>query len=359
MGKNFWPIFIIIASLSVALSWKFIPAFRSGVTSSTDAARRCFTAFNDRMQELSSAGQVSEEEMKDISNVIRSFDESEDAAVVNKAYEKGERKLAPRQVATKPVSRTVTAAVRPSEDPVRVTPQPVAKTVTAAPRPATVAPAASFPAEAPPSTRGVVKAAATEASWAVLAQVTSVETTEGKSLGTVKGGRFFLIERVDESGPSQVYLIGNFTPKKMKESVQIPANHVFCFTGSPDDLSETQRHCLREYYELRGAAKEYREKLVREAGEKSPYFQQAAAAVEALRAKVKSFKNNPTSDENRKATYEISQLKQKVQELNAKHKAWKDAHAAEIPDPDEDPVYKGFLTKQRTFLAPIQEIAFR
>ena len=152
---------------------------------------------------------------------------------------------------------------------------------------------------------------------------------------------------------------GTFIPKTKSQTVRIPVDKISCFSGVPGFLSTNQQTCLRKYYELTGEAEALKAKLMREAAKKSPYLQDAADALRELRAKEKSVEKMRSADADtlRKTTYEISQLRVKVQELNQKHKEWKAEHAAEMPNPTDDPAYREILEKRRRYAGPIPGLA--
>ena len=187
------------------------------------------------------------------------------------------------------------------------------------------------------------------AAWGVLRRTTAVRALEGrKTLGTVKGGRFFKIARRAGIDGETVF-VGNFTPHAMDEVVYVPEDAVFCFTGSPDDLTDNQRANLRPYFELEGEIARISNKYLRETAERSPYAKEAAEALKKLRhlQKTAQPRTFDTDDERRTAFYEISSLKLKVQELNLRHKEWKEQHAAELPDPEKDPAVRELRKRQQ------------
>lgn len=199
------------------------------------------------------------------------------------------------------------------------------------------------------------------ATWGILHRVTTVRALEGRrTLGTVKGGRFFQIARRTGIEGETVF-VGNFTPQAMDEVVYVPEDAVSCFTGSPDDLSDGQRAALRPYFELEGEIAQITDKYMLDAAERSPYAKEAAEALKKLRhlqktAQPKSF---DTDDERRTAFYEISSLQLKVKELNLRHKEWKEQHASEFPDPEKDPVVIDLRRRQQALRAPIQSLLNR
>ena len=89
-------------------------------------------------------------------------------------------------------------------------------------------------------------------------------------------------------------------------------------------------------------------------------LREAAAALRQLRAREKAAMTMKTADADtlRKVTYEISQLRDKVQELNQKHRDWKAEHAAELPDPEKDPVYLEIIRRRQNYAGPIQDLLF-
>lgn len=280
MGKTFWPVFVIVAALSTALTWTFAPTLGACLP---DSAR------------------------KGIIDAVRTCS-----------------------------GRTPSPAV---PAPTLVEPQPTAPSTT--------------DLDELPSRKGIVQADPQSATWGVLYRNTLVSGLDGELIGTVRGGRFFLIERRFTEDTLQ--LVGNFTPRRLPRRAVIPAVNLYCFTGSPNDLSERQRKCLRMYYELLADAEDLKTKLLRETSEKSPYYKPAAEALRAFRAKAAEVEklSNGDMEANHKAKFELTQLRAKVQELNQKHKDWKSQHAAEVPDPEQDPEYQKIIRAAKSYAGPI------
>ena len=192
------------------------------------------------------------------------------------------------------------------------------------------------------------------AAWGVLTGITPVEKLDGSPIGNVPGGRFFKIEKTI-STPSGLMVVGTFIPNKTQRTVRIPVDKISSFSGVPGFLSTNQQVCLRKFYELTGEAEALKAKLMREAAKGSPYLQDAANALRELRAKEKAVEKMRSADVDtlRKTTYEISQLRVKVQELNKKHKEWKAEHAAELPDPEKNPAYLEIIGRRRRYAEAI------
>ncbi len=305
MNKNSLPVFIIIASVTTALVWKLAPYAREKVPAFRSFAERCFKPFTDAGKRNAPV-KFTEGEINEIASIKAQTD-----AVTDSRAEKSK-------------------VIDPGDDD-----------------------------DVLPSLKGVVQSDPRKATWGVINRITKVEGIDGSPIGNVAGGRFFSIASREQTEAGLV-LVGNFIPKKFKYHVRIPAENVYCFTGSPDNLSARQRTCLRMYYQRRAEAEDYKAKLMRETGSKSPYFQKAADAVVAFRRKAAEVENGKFMDEDskRKATYELSRLRDEAVELNRKHKEWKEANAGEQPDPSKDDVYLELLERCKQYAAPIAGMAY-
>ena len=309
MGKFFWPIYIAVASVSCALVWRFAPALGErlppDVRARICAAVDSFSALSTRSEKPS----------------------SKEAA--------------------------------PSEDYIYL-PEDVTNAV-AHPPPASV----SAPASAvrdndrSPKRRGVFPVDATHATWGVVNRIAHVEELDGKTIGTVPGGSFFNVKKAVPT-PDGLKITGTFISKKLTHPVRILAENLSCFSGQPSFLSTNQQTCLRMYYQLTGEAEAQKEKAMKASASKSPHLRDAAAALRQLRAREKAAMTMKTTDVDtlRKVTYEISQLRDKVNDLNQKHRDWKVEHAAELPDPEKDPAYLEILRQRQSYAGPIQDLLF-
>lgn len=325
MGKNFWPAYIIVAAALLAATWKFAPVVGEKIPAGGRASIRGLVAKCIGHGGASAA----------------------DAG--------GETQPKPAASAQKPAAPAPAgeAAAKPGKGGAPSTSTAVV------PARGSAAPASAEDEDDLPSLKGVVHVVPQKAKWGVLNRVTEVVALDGKTKGAVSGGRFFRIEKCESVG-GELWLVGDFTPKGLGETVRVRAKSLHGFTGSPDLLSENQRKCLRMYYQLHGEAEKRKEEVLRDAAARSPYAADAAAAVAEFRAKAKEVEAAADSDgeAKRKATYELSQLRTKVQELNEKHKTWKSQHAAELPDPAKDSKYLKFLEDARQYAEPIAGMAF-
>ena len=196
-----------------------------------------------------------------------------------------------------------------------------------------------------------------DATWGVLKRVTPVEELDGKPIGNAPSGRFFMIKET-VSATNGLKVAGTFISQKITRTVRIPADNIYCFSGTPDLLPTNQLASLGKYYQLAGEAEALKAKL-QQGASSSPYLHDAAAALRQLRSLEKTAaerKSTADADTLRKITYEVSRLRVKVQELNQKHKDWKAKHAAQQPDPEKDPAHVKILRQLEKCAEPIKDL---
>lgn len=196
-----------------------------------------------------------------------------------------------------------------------------------------------------------------DAAWGVLNRITPVEELDGKPTGkNVAGGKFFLIKETVSGPNGDRKVIGTFfEAKKLTGTVRIPAKNLSSFSGHPTDLSDNQRKCLSMYYQLASEAEVRKAKVKREALEKNPSWQSLNKAMAQLRAREAAAKKLKASDlENqRKLTYEISQLSTQIKKLTQEYKNWESQHAV---DPEKDPAYLKILRQRDEYVEPIKDL---
>ena len=301
MGRYFWPVYVAVAALSCAAVWRFAPVLGARLPPGV-RARIC--------------------------NAV-------DSTVASFSGRAVAQELAPPDVVA-PELVPADAGAQDRDPPVRSKSAP------------------ALDPNRPPAERGVRPVDPIHAAWGVLTGITPVEKPDGSPVGNAPGGRFFKIKETISTA-SGLMVTGTFIPQKTQQTVRVPFDRINCFSGVPGFLSTNQQVCLRKYYELTGEAEALKTKLMGESAKKSPYLQGAADALRELRAREKEAKKlrNADADTLRKTTYEISQLRVKVQELNQKHKEWKAEHAAELPDPEKDPAYLKIINRRRQYAGPI------
>ena len=324
MGKNFWPLFVIAAALGAAAIWTQTPRY---VTVLPEGLRAAFRSYVRQAQGLGDLGE----------QVAAQTEEK------NKPVQLLGGTTAPATDA--PVAGTVP----PTPPPPAATPAPGASPIAAKAPPPPEAPRAPF--ASPADNKGVKVVNTSSADWCVLMRSTPIQTLDEKPLGTASGGRFFVIERRARSGGVKVF-IGNFTPKRLSQPVQIDSRHALSLSGSPDDLSTAQLHALKMYYQLRGEAIDYLEEVRRTKGDcASPIYKKLVEAerIRDFRDKELKQMSGLKGDQRAVELEELEKLKRKAADLRAQHEGWKRAHAAQIADPTRDPHYQGLVREYRRY----------
>ena len=324
MGKNFWPLFIITAALGAAAIWTQTPRY---VTALPEGLRAAFRSYVRQAQGLGDLGE----------QVAAQTEEK------NKPVQLLGGTTAP--ATDTPVAGTVPAATPPPAATPAPSASPIAAKVPASPE----APRAPF--ASPADTKGVKVVNTSSADWCVLMRSTPIQTLDEKPLGTASGGRFFVIERRARSGGGKVF-IGNFTPKRLSQPVQIDSRHALSLSGSPDDLSTAQLHALKMYYQLRGEAIDYLDEVRRTKGDcASPIYKKLVEAerIRDFRDRELKQMSGLKGDQRAVELEELEKLKRKAADLRAQHEGWKRAHAAQIADPTRDPHYQGLVREYRRY----------
>ena len=323
MGKNFWPLFTIAAALSAAAIWTQTPRY---VTALPKGLRAAFRSYVRQAQGLGDLGEQ-----------------------ITAQTEEKDKPVQLLGGTTAPAADAPAAGTDPSTPPSpAVTPTSGAPTIAAA-SPPPEAPRAPF--ASPADNKGVKVVNTSSADWCVLMRSTPIQALDEKPLGTASGGRFFVIERRARSGGGKVF-IGNFTPKRLSQPVQIDSRHALSLSGSPDDLSTAQLHALKMYYQLRGEAIDYLDEVRRTKGDcASPIYKKLVEAerIRDFRDKELKQMSGLSGDQRAVELEELEKLKRKAADLRAQHEGWKRTHAAQIADPTRDPHYQALVREYRRY----------
>ena len=334
MGKNFWPLFIIVAALGAAAIWTQTPRY---VMALPEGLRAAFRSYVRQAQGLGDLGEQVAAQTKEKDKPVQLL-----GGTTTRATET-------------PVAGTVPAATPPPA----ATPAPSASQIATKAPPPSEAPRKPFASPAdftsPADNKGVKVVNTSSADWCVLMRSTPIQTLDEKPLGTASGGRFFVIERRARSGGGKVF-IGNFTPKRLSQPVQIDSRHALSLSGSPDDLSTAQLHALKMYYQLRGEAIDYLDEVRRTKGDcASPLYKKLVEAerIRDFRDKELKQMSGLKGDQRAVELEELEKLKRKAADLRAQHEDWKRAHAAQIADPTRDPHYQGLVREYRRYASDL------
>lgn len=352
MSKTHWLIFVSLAALSSGFVWHYAPVLGTKLPPAV-RTRICDTVADVQNR----FGIVREGFAEHLGNATpkpaKPTEDEDTADVVVQDVVPAQTQSVVTQTPPVVTQKQDVAAIQQPKSAAQPTPA-------VQPKPAVQKETPQFGKEESPYDKGIVRigpSSSSGATWGVLSHVTPVESLDGKVIGNVAGGRFFLIER-REKVDRTLMLIGNFTPKKLPQTVRVAAKDVICFTQSPDDLSENQKNSLRNYYQLNGEAETLKSQLLVKESKKNPFAVEAAKALSELRAKEAAASNANDADSNRNATYDIAPLAEKVRSLNKKAKEWKEANASKLSDPEKDPAYLKIIKERNKYGEAIPGLAF-
>ena len=337
MGKHFWPLFIIVAAIGAAAVWTQTPRY---VTCLPDGMRSAFRGLVRNVYDLPS--NVKMPEKPDTAEPVLlgggtvTVNPAQDSAPQATAQAQEPRPAAQSQEPKATVQIQKPAAAIQTQEP----PSPGKGKVAITPQFA-----------APADIKGVKVVNVASAEWCVLMRSTPIEALDEKPLGTASGGRFFIIERRARATAGKT-LIGNFTPKKLSQPVQINSRYALCLSGSPDELTTAQRHALKMYYQLRGEALDHLDEIRKTKGDSASPFHRKLLEAERIRdfrAKELSQMTSLSGEQKAVELSELEKLKAKAADIRTQHENWKRAHSAQIIDPTRDPHYQELVQEYRSY----------
>lgn len=220
-----------------------------------------------------------------------------------------------------------------------------------------------------PALEGVYIARPGEPSgWGVTSHKISYYKADGSYVGTLEGGILFDCEStittekkgqmakcrfLHEGMPDELFLIGR--------------KDAMFYTGTHKSLSKARIQALKEYYALNGKIEARRSEILENGASQNPYFADARAAyetfqksvqeakrLEQLRDKLTDVKRMDLEDQLRELKMKEVGLKKTLDETNEKFAAWKKAHAAELPKPEDDADIKKWTQGKNQLVAALR-----
>lgn len=362
--RLFWPIYLVIALVSVLAVWFIAPSFRESVPE------------NLRSDWAHYAAKIKGE---DLEGMERQYDERMEADRIARMAAEAASAAAS---SPKPSARTSPAAPRTVVPAAR---RSVVRRDPAAPDDDSGEEEVSVPSSSgsggssdqesynpPPATRGILHADFKDAEWGIVNAVTPYKSlADGGELGNAGIGAVFVIEQRQPAEGGGMEFVGNFCNQPVEEPVVIPASRLFCFTGSYESLTSRQKAALTAYYKKRAESERIKRDIARENGARSPFFANAvdakakwdemvntAKSLEvALRTDAKA-NASQIRDKLARMKGEMAVQQAKVKELSAKHKEWKEKNAPQMTDPEDDPRVRKLRDEMQELAQTIPGLAF-
>jgi hypothetical protein len=242
----------------------------------------------------------------------------------------------------------------------------------------TAAPAGSPPSqhatadELPPALHGIYLAQRGEKpSWGITRQQTVYYTLDGARVGTVDGGILidFLGARTSSRG-SMVECVLH-APNVPATPLLISLDDACLFIGDYRKLSANQTADLKTYYVFSDKIAQRKKELLQVSATKNPFFETYQARYKILMAHVDKAKeltvqrDKAMDLERLRIEEQLSEMKvaenqirREYQELHQKFKTWKEQHAGEIPQPENDPSIQQWTRQRAELISRIPGLAY-
>lgn len=202
-----------------------------------------------------------------------------------------------------------------------------------------------------PGTRGIyVVSYGHKPEWGVSTQQTSYYKLDGSRLGDIQGGTLFTCKEARTSSKG-VMVTCTFISGTLTNMVFLISKKDVClFTGSPAALSPRQRTALQTYYELNGKIILRKNELFLASASKNPYFSEYKTAYNAYMSHIEKGKellmqrDHAMNAERARLNLTLEEMKASETQLKTeydiehrKFSIWKNQHASQTINPEDDP----------------------
>lgn len=226
--------------------------------------------------------------------------------------------------------------------------------------------------DVPPALNGIYLAKRGEKpGWGVTHQRTTYYTLEGSRVGSVSGGVVLEYRNAHTSskgGMVECLLYENGSPSA---PLLVSTKDIYLFTGTFRKLSTRQIKDVQAYYALSGNIASRKNELLQDAAAKNPFFASYNAAHKALMAHIESAKelgekrDRATEVEKMQLEDQLREMKIAETRLRAEYDAqllkfrtWKQTHASEIAQPENDPGIKKWTQEMAALRPRIPGLAY-
>jgi len=223
-----------------------------------------------------------------------------------------------------------------------------------------------------PALEGVYPAKSNEPpGWGVTSHKVSYYKADGSYAGTVEGGVLFdCIKTVTSSKGAMVAC--RFLQEGMPDELfLIGRKDAQFFTATHQKLSKSRIQALKDYYALNGKIEARRAEILERGAQRNPYFADARATHEAfqkhiqeakrleqMRDKLTDTKRMELEDQLREMKLKEVTLKKTFEETQEKYVSWKKAHAADLPDPENDADIKKWKQEKKRLADALPGLAY-
>lgn len=207
--------------------------------------------------------------------------------------------------------------------------------------------------------------------WGITHQAANYYAANGTRLGEVVAGTLIKYLGTQSSSKGAMVECQLQGSEHSDTPVLIGASSLYIFTGDYQKLSGKQLADLNTYYTLNGKIAQRKKELLQISAAKNPHFNEYQAKHKRLmdhleEAKALAKQRDATTtgshilldDKLRTMKHRESQLNREYQEIHEKFRAWKEAHTAELPQPNNDPSIKEWLAQKSALFSRIPGLAY-
>ena len=196
--------------------------------------------------------------------------------------------------------------------------------------------------------------------WGITSHKVSYYKADGSYAGTVEGGVLFDCTKTITSSKGTMVECRFLQEGMPDEPFLIGRKDAQFFTATHRKLSKSRIQALKDYYALNGKIEARRAEVLEKSAERNPHLIAARASHEAyqkniqeakrleqLRDKLTDTKRMELEDQLRELKLKEVVLKKTFEETQEKYVAWKKAHAAELPKPEDDADIKKWAQEKK------------
>jgi len=219
--------------------------------------------------------------------------------------------------------------------------------------------------DAPPALHGIYPASRIDKpTWGVTHQRTSYYKPDGSRMGHVPGGTVLTFKETRSSSKGAMVACQFLTGDATNSVFLVSSKDVYLFTGLYTNLTSRQITALQAYYTLNSKIVLRRNELLQASASKNPFFAAFNAASAAYMANIDKAKelaaqrNRVTEADKMRLEDQLREMKMVEKRLKAeyddahlKFRTWKDQHASEFAQPENDPDVKKW-TQEMSELQP-------
>ena len=223
-----------------------------------------------------------------------------------------------------------------------------------------------------PALEGIFPARSNEQpGWGITSHRVSYYKADGSYAGTVEGGVIFDCTKTVTSSKGTMIECRFLQEGMTDDPFLIGRKDAQFFTASHQKMSKSRTQALKDYYALNGKIEVRRTELLEKGAEQNPHFIAARVAHEAFQKNIQEAKRleqmrDTLSDSKRVALEDKLRelklkevtLKKNFEEKQDKFVAWKKAHAAELPKPEDDTTIQEWAREKKRLAAALPGLAY-